>query len=146
VTSAQPDGWTPAHDEALIASVDMIGRTGARQLQFGFANDSAETVAEADWWASAYYRGARIMVQHETDALAAVAGLVRKLLQGAYCKCGRVVTLYEHWATVGNKEVLHGRGFWSKQEQVNAGSCRWSRRGARWESSCDADPIPIPGR
>lgn len=123
----------------------MVGRTGARNLQFGFYHDPP-IPGVPNWWAFAQYKGARIMAEHQQSPLLALQALVERLLLGAHCKCGRVVTLYEHWARVGNAELLHGRGFWSAQAQARAGSCQWTRRGDRWESSCDAEPIPIESR
>ena len=96
--------------DAVVASVDLIGRTGARSLELGFVRDGVP-VSEADWWAHAQFRGARVGVEHHAGPLEALA---RRLLAGATCRrCGKPIQLSD-----------------------TAAGCRWTRHGDRWQPGC----------
>jgi hypothetical protein len=97
-------------EDAVIACVDLAARTGAAQFEIGFASDDAPH----QWYASARYRGARIMVKDQPGPVEAADAMARRLLDGARCThCKRTV-------------VLSGTGL----------VCRWRRMGDRWERGC----------
>lgn len=110
-------------EDALLAAYELVGRTGATALEMGYANEEATTAAEASWWAYAQYRGARVMIEDQTDPVQAVEGLARKLLTGAMCTgCQRIIT-------------LSGVG-------VNPRRCRWTRNGRHWVRGEDCPNQP----
>lgn len=62
----------PAYDEdALIAGVDLVGRTGATDFEVGYLHDDVP-VAEAGWYAKAQYRGARLTAEDHPGPVEAV--------------------------------------------------------------------------
>lgn len=102
-------------EDALAAAVDLIARTGARDSEFGFANENARTVEDADWYATASYRGAKVMTEHHRGPVEAAEALARRLMEGGTCtNCGRIITLTKR----------------------KGKTCRWTRTGARWERGC----------
>jgi hypothetical protein len=108
--SLAPDFTEPA----IVACVDLTGRAGASKFEIGCLNDDP---ADPSWYASAFYRGMRIMVEdHRTPAEAATA-LAAQILIGGTCRCRRPVTLSD------------GEG------------CRWRLVGARWEPGCDVESV-----
>lgn len=127
-------------EDAVIAAVDLVGRTGATELEFGHLHDDVP-VAEADWYASAKYRGARVTVEHETHPVRALEGLARRLLDGGKCiHCGRLVTLFDEGVTLyPGASYTDGSGAPSEAEVRRTGGCRWRRVGRRWERGCERD-------
>ena len=107
---------TPDMDEdAMFAAVDLIGRAGATGAEFGYLHDDVP-VEQADWYAYAQYRGARITVEHHRGPVEALEALARRLLTGGTCThCGRPIAL---------------RG-------SSCRTCRWSRQGAKWVRGCE---------
>lgn len=112
--------------DALTAAMDLVGRTGARQFEFGYLHEDVP-VEEADWWAHAQYRGVRISVEHKQGPIEAVEALARRLLDGGLCRrCGQPIRLSDE-----------GQG------------CRWTRNGPKWTPGCDLPidhSIPIAPR
>lgn len=105
-------------EDALLAAIDLVGRTGATDFEVGYLNDDVP-IEKADWWARAQYRGARIQVEHYKGPAEASEALARRLFADAICThCGALIRLS------GNKV-----------------GCRWRRAGARWERGC-AKRIP----
>lgn len=102
--------------DRVLASIDAVERSGGREHEIG-ADDAGR------WWASAHYRGARIMVDGYADAANAADALVRRLLHRAACRCGRPVTL-----------------------APKPKACLWRREGARWVAGCNAPPIHVDGK
>ncbi|GIH95374.1 hypothetical protein ACFFMN_23800 [Planobispora siamensis] len=108
--------------DAAIACVDLIGRSGATNFEFGYLHDDVP-MEEAAWYAHAQYRGARITAQGHRDPIAAMEELARKVLAGGLCTgCQCTVSLSDD----------------------GAGLCRWRRMGPRWEMGCKITPPPSP--
>ena len=119
---------TTDQNDALTAAVDVIGRTGAMDIEIGYDDDHAEP----NWW----YATCRIRtpasptgwapstVTKQSSPVVAVEKLARRLINGGTCThCGRVMSL------------AHDAGV-----AVNAGAvmatCFWERAGKRWERGC----------
>lgn len=80
-------------DDALIATVDLIGRTGAKGFEIGYLHEGVP-VEEAGWYAHAQYRGARITEENHRGPVEAAEALARQLLTGAMCNhCKKLVAL-----------------------------------------------------
>ena len=101
--------------DAFNAALDLIHRAGAIQLEFGYLNEDVPIPA-ADWYATATYQGAKVIVEHHVGPVEAVEALARRLLAGGICTyCTRVITL----SGGGGKKV-----------------CRWRRHADRWVRGC----------
>ena len=101
-------------EEALQAGIDLCGRSGARSIEIGFQNEDATSIEDADWYATASLKGARLSAEHKEDPVEAVEALARKVLRGARCRrCGKTIKL--------------GR---------TSSGCRWTRDGERWKPGC----------
>ena len=73
----------------LLAAVDMIGRTGAKNLEIGFDDDNEDL-----WYAQATYGKSKVIVEGFDNPVKATEALVRKLMHGGRCThCGKMVTL-----------------------------------------------------
>lgn len=48
----------PLDDDALLATADLVGRSGATGLEVGYLHDDVPAEL-ASWWATAHYQGAR---------------------------------------------------------------------------------------
>jgi hypothetical protein len=125
----------PMLEDAVIACADLVGRTGARQLEIGYLHDDVP-VEEAAWWASAKFRGARIQVDNHIHPAAAAMALAVKLLTGAKCRCGKLVALSGEGATVYRDATMADGSKFTAEQAVAAGQCRWRLTGQRWEPSC----------
>ena len=78
----------PGQKRRLIAAVDLIGRTGAREFQLGHLEEDVP-IPLARWYAHAQYQGARITVDEQADPIVAVEGLAARLVNGGMCThCG----------------------------------------------------------
>lgn len=111
-----PPDWD---QDAFNAAADLVCRAGARKLEFGYVNDNDNVLAdEADWYASAQYHGARIIVEHYRSPVDATEALARRLLSGGLCThCRRRIALDDN--TAGER-------------------CRWTRVGPKWVRGCEA--------
>lgn len=111
-----PDITGPQFDQdALDAGLDLIGRSGAKQIEIGWLHDGVP-VAQMGWYAHAQYHGTRITAE-SCGPVEAVEALARRLLAGGTCTfCGLKVALSDH------------PGKW----------CRWTRQGAAWVRGCEA--------
>lgn len=83
---------------------------------------TATTAPDVTWWAAAGWKGARLTEDGYPDPAAACLALATTVLTGASCRCGKKVALGPR---------LPG--------------CRWRLKGDRWEPSCTADPLHVPG-
>jgi len=102
--------------DALIAAVDLVGRSGATNFEVGYLHDDVPS-ERAGWYAQAQYRGARLIAEDHRGPIEAAEALARRVLAGAECAhCHRPVVL--------------GGG-------VELSACRWTRRGARWARGCE---------
>lgn len=108
---------TQAWDEdALNAGLDLVGRTGAKEIEIGFVHDDVPA-EEAGWYANAQYHGARVTAQDHQSPVEAVEALARRLLDGGLCAyCGQTIAL-------GDYPGRH---------------CRWTRHGDKWVRGCAA--------
>lgn len=112
-------GWV-FDDDALVAAVDLVGRSGATEFELGFLDEHVP-VDQARWWATARYRGARLQVDEQPGPVAAAVALARRVLEGGLCThCGARIHLG------GAPRSLRRRG------RV----CAWKRTGRRWERGC----------
>lgn len=103
-------------EDALVAGVNLVGRSGARQLEFGWLHDGVP-IDQAAWWATATYRGAKVTVEGLAGPAEACEALARRILEGGECNhCHKAVT-------VGDGLAL--------------GTCRWLRQGPRWVRGCE---------
>ena len=71
--------------------------------------------------ASAYFQGRRLIAEGHQTPTAAALGLTEKMLPGANCRCGEVVSLDD------------------------SPGCRWHLIRDRWTPGCDAPPIKVIG-
>jgi hypothetical protein len=109
------------HGDAVVACADLVGRAGASGFEIGYLHDDVP-VEEAGWYASASYKGARLMADEHRSPTAAAMALAERILGGAACRCGKPVALND--------------------EQPG---CRWTLMGKRWEPGCDAPPLRVKG-
>ncbi len=128
-------GLSPGDRDRVIACADLVGRSGAREFQIGFLNDSPPHA----WYAHAMFRGARLQVENQDGPAQAAMALAVKILTGAKCRCGRLVALKPGGAVAFRKPNMADGTQWSAAEAAKAGQCRWRLVGDRWEPSC---PVP----
>jgi hypothetical protein len=123
--------------DAVIAAVDLVGRAGAKQFEVGYLHDDVPT-EEAGWYATATYRGAKIMEQDHPGPVEACEALARRLLTGAKCTgCGGLVALSDGGAVAAKSATMIDGSTWTAEEARAAGQCRWRRMGDRWVRGCD---------
>lgn len=106
--------------DTVTACADLVGRSGASQLELGYLHEDVPIEA-AGWYATAHWRGTRISVSERRSPSEAALALAEKLLIGAICRCGKVITLSDRYSS----------------------HCRWQLTGARWEPGCDTPPIHV---
>jgi hypothetical protein len=124
-------------DDAVIAAADLVGRSGATGLEIGYLHDGVP-VDQADWYAHAQYRGARITVEHHPGPVAAAEALARRILEGGKCAhCGGLVALSDAGAVAYTRAHTLDGAEWNAEQAAAAGQCRWRRSGRRWESGCE---------
>jgi hypothetical protein len=131
----------PFDEDALIACVELVGRTGATKFEIGYLNDEDDPCFAkhgAQWWAHAEYRGQRIISEDHPGPVEAADGLARKLLTGAKCKCGALVSLSDDGAVFTSGRMVDG-STWTAEEAEAAGQCRWSRHGRHWRRGCEPE-------
>ncbi len=124
-------------EDALVAAADLVGRTGATGFEVGYLDEDA-TVAEARWYAHAQFQGARVTVEEQPGPVEAAEGLARRLMIGARCRCGAVVTLSSTGVALFRAARMADGTEWSAADAASAGTCRWTREGARWYGACGA--------
>lgn len=110
--------------DALVAAVNLIGRSGATNIEIGYLHDDVP-MEEAGWYATAAYRGARLIEDEHRGPIEAVEALARRVLSGAQCRrCGKEIRLDD-----------------------DTPGCRWTRQGAKWTPGCGREidrSIPVP--
>jgi hypothetical protein len=134
--------------EIVLAAADLVDRAGARGFEIGYLNDDDDPQFArhgAQWWAHARYRGTRIIVEGFDRPDQAADALSRKLLTGAKCRCGKLVTLGRDGAIAFDGVRMADGTTWTVAEAAAAGQCLWTRTGARWNPSCDVPPVRVPG-
>lgn len=108
------------NDDMVDACAHLVGRSGATKFEIGYLHEGVP-VEEAGWYATAFYKGVRISCDDQTSPTLAALGLAERLLRGATCRCGRLVSLSD-----------------------GVDGCRWRLNGPRWEPGCDAPPLKLP--
>jgi hypothetical protein len=132
-------------EDAILACVDLIGRTGATNLEFGHLHDDVP-VEEACWYAQAQYKGARIIEENHRGPTEAAEALARHVMKGARCNCGKLVALSDSGAFAFTESTLLDGTEWNAEQAAAAGQCRWRRVGPRWEPACGQKPNPAAPR
>lgn len=100
---------------AFHAAVDLVGRTGASDVEFGFLHDNVPT-EEAGWWATAHFhaKGAKVTVEDFPGPVQAMEALAKQLIDGGKCThCARPISL-----------------------DPDSSSCTWARMGDKWMPQC----------
>lgn len=141
---------TPSFDEdALIAAVDLIGRSGATSYEGGWVHDDVPA-HKAGWWATAHYQGTRLTAEDHPGPVEAAEALARRILSGAKCKhCGGLVALSDAGAYFpdpdGGPVTMADGSTWTVEEARARPQCRWRRQGARWARGCETPDRETPG-
>jgi hypothetical protein len=124
-------------EDAGIAAVDLVGRSGARQIEVGYLHDNVPT-EQAGWYAHAQYRGVRITEEDHRGPVEAVEALARRILTGARCAhCGGLVALSDDGAIAYPNARMADGTVWTEQQIRAAGQCRWTRETRRWKRGCE---------
>lgn len=122
--------------DAAMAAIELIGRTGAHNLEIGYLHDDVP-VHLAGWYAHAQYRGARITIEDQPSPDQALEALAIRLLTGAKCNgCGKLVALSRQGAAFYRQANLVDGTPWNETDARAAGQCLWRRVGQRWEMGC----------
>jgi hypothetical protein len=135
---------TSLDQDAVLAAANLADRAGARSFKIGYLHDDVP-VDQADWYAEAQYKGVRIIAEHHPGPVEAAEALARRLLDGAKCRCGRLVALSDDGAMGYRDAKLLDGTTWTPTQAAKAGQCRWTRLGKRWEPGCNAPPIRMKG-
>lgn len=107
---------TDLDTDAVVAVVGVVGRTGGREFEIGWLDDSYPH----RWYASAKYRGARLTGEHPSKPDIAADRLAHRILHGGQCTyCGQ------------NINTKPKKGHWAD------GECIWHRDGNEWVRGCD---------
>ncbi len=122
-------------EKRLFAATDLVTRTGSVGFEIGYLNDDVPA-EDADWWAAALYKGARITTEHHKGPVEAAEALAVKLLTGARCKCGKLVNIAGIGAFAFRNPVMADGKPFPVAEAAAAGQCKWEIAGTRWESAC----------
>lgn len=132
--------------DAVVATVDLVGRSGATNFEIGWLNDPDDPVyAERgpEWWCKAQYRGKRLNVEGYARPDDAATALAVEILRGGKCRCGRLVRLHGEDSAFAHHDVEMADGTrWTAQEAAEAGQCEWRRDGQKWQPSCPEPPRP----
>ena len=134
VTSPGPPGV--GDEDAVKACADLVGRTGAKSFECGYVHEGVP-VAEAGWYATAVFKGAKVIVEDKASPAEACDALAARLLSGAQCQhCKGLVALSAGGAFAFRKATLVTGERWDAEDATKAPQCRWTRTGARWERGC----------
>ena len=125
----------PDLSDEELAAVDLIGRTGARNLEVGCLDDNPDI---EDWYAHAQYSGTRVTVEKHASARAALTALAERVLTGSQCfHCKGLVNLDGDAAFAYFHSTLLDGTKWDAEQAAAAGQCRWRRVGPRWVRGCE---------
>jgi hypothetical protein len=123
-------------EDAVKACADLVGRTGAKSFESGYLHDNVP-VAEAGWYATAVFKGAKITAEDKASPAEACDALADRLLSGAQCQhCKGLGALSDDGAFAFRSAVLATGQRWDAEDAAKAPQCRWTRTGARWERGC----------
>lgn len=99
-----------------MAAVELIGRTGAAEFQFGWLHDNVP-FAEAGWYAKARWGGQMVTAEDHVGPVEATDALASKLVEGGMCThCFKPMTLVDddpakcRWALEQSGRFLYKRG------------------------------------
>jgi len=113
--------------DPVIAASLLVSRSGGQDFEFGYTcphqpgAGKGHSCSELTWWASAKWKGTKVLADGHKSPPGAAITLAVKILMTSRCKCGRPVVLDDE----------------SK-------GCRWKLMGERWVAGCDDAPISIP--
>ena len=140
---------TTAFDEdALFATVELVGRTGATGLEMGYLHDDVPP-DQAEWYAHAQYRGARITAEGHRGPVEAAEALARQLLTGAMCThCRGLISLSDEGAVFypNARPAVQGHRPLTEAEARARPQCRYRRVGNRWVRGCEQARPAGPGK
>lgn len=135
-------------EDGVRAAADLCDRAGARSFEIGYLNDEGtEAFLErgAEWYAQALYKGTRVIAEGHALPDGAADALARRMLTGARCRCGALVAMSDEGAVAFPGAQMADGSVWSEADIHEAGQCRWTRRGSRWEPGCDVASIRVKG-
>lgn len=102
-------------EDAILAVAELCPRSGATSFEIGYLDDDPPH----RWYASAFYKGARITAEDPYDPSIVADGLAVQILDGGMCThCGRTVRISPTTPMRTRK------------------GCMWARVGARWVRGC----------
>lgn len=120
--------------DALLAAVELVGRCAARNFEIGWLNDAPPY----EWWASAQFQGARVMVEHHVHPVDAAEALAQRLLTGAMCNwCKGLIALSPEGAIAYAEGHLVDGTRWNVEDSAPREQCLWVREGAHWIRGCE---------
>lgn len=123
-------------DDVILATADLVRRTGARQFEAGYLHDDVP-IEEAGWYAAAILKGTKIIEENHRGPVEACEALARRILTGATCRCGKLVALSDKGAVVYPGAQMMDGTTMTKERARRIGQCRWQRLGPRWVKGCE---------
>jgi hypothetical protein len=123
--------------EIILATVDLVRRTGARDFNLGHLHDDVP-VDKAGWYAEAYYCGARLIAENMPGPIEACDMLARRLLDGGKCNgCGGLVALSPFGAIAYPGSTMADGTTMTGGQARTMPHCLWRRIGPRWKAGCE---------
>jgi hypothetical protein len=106
---------SPNDLDAVIAAVDVVGRSGGKHFEIGYLDDEEPH----RWYATATYQGAKAIGEHPTSPDKAADLFAYKVLHGGQCThCRRTINVHP------------------SRRHRPPGQCVWRRRGDSWIRGC----------
>lgn len=121
--------------DIVLACANLVGRSGGRNFQIGYLHDGVP-MAEAGWYVHAQYQGHRMTEEGPGPAQAAQA-LCLRILKGAKCLCGKLVTLNPAGGFAYREVTLADGSRWTAAEAAKVGQCLWRLAGQRFVRGCE---------
>lgn len=108
----------------LHSAIEMVERTGAQNFEVGYLNEDAKRMQDADWFATARFRGTMVKTEHHASPVTAAETLMTLLMRDAKCRfCDRKIS-------------------WGRAELKKR--CLWRQVDGRWLRGCtDTHPEPL---
>lgn len=133
-------------EDAVVAAVELIGRTGARGFQFGYLHEDVPT-EEAAWYAHAQYRGARIIEENHPGPVEAIEALAKRILEGGICQhCNGLIGLSMAGVMIyPGTRMLDGTVMTPERARTMK-QCHWTRQGKQWVRGCESGRPSGPPR
>lgn len=136
-------------EDAMIAAFDVVGRSGAKDCEFGYLHEDVP-IEEAAWWAKAQYQGARLIEEGHRGPVEALEALARKVLTGGMCThCRGLISLGDGGAMVYPGSVRGDGSTWTPEEIERVRrmpQCRYRRVGPKWVRGCELREYINPTR